>query len=204
MDEQYAVRAEEYGITRAGFFWDYKTAPVPCEEITNFAEDLRSHMVDFLNLEIFYAALPASITNESKNISRNMKQAHIQLLSPPEERHQTVDILNKHMRKFHKDYHEDGCWIVLVTGDFSFYETINMLKYDEQFTSFRLVYNDKDNTLLTPQETFSMKKLAPNSVPLSYFLDLLPETHHAFLEYQNNPNNKQDNISKPSTSQAAP
>ena len=187
MNEQYVERAEESRITTAGFFWDYETAPVRNEHIVNFAEDIRSHMIGF-NHETFYAAASPSFTNNHQ-ISRNMKHAHIRLLSSPEERHQTNDIIKKEIWKFHKDHHKDGCWIVLVTGDFSFYETINMLKYDEQFDNLTLVYNDKDNTLLTSQNMFSMKKLAPKSVPLSYFLKLLPRSH-VFVEQQKNPDDE--------------
>ena len=106
-----------------------------------------------------------------------------------------MQTIQKQMRDFYDDHHEDGSWMVLIAGSYEFYSTIDHYQHNRGFRDLVLVYNLVQDSAkeLSEEERRQIQRLAehaPKKTPIRYFLDLITSRaeadEEAFVSLQQN------------------
>ena len=153
--------------TPMGIFWDFENIQV--KNIEEFAEIVRCHMKKF-HRKHFYAAAKLGVIKQNRNIEKKMKNAVIKLCCAPNGKDEADNMIKNEMQEF---YNQRGksCWMVLITGDYGFYETIIRYKHTYDFENIVLIFDDRQDST---EAGSRMTNNAPYKIPVSYFLRQLP------------------------------
>ena len=176
MQENHVKRATTLNA-QAGIFWHYESTTVPIEQIEDFANKVKSHLINFESKTFTAVATADCINNNNPELTERMRHANIYLMTANDDE-DAVQTIQKQMRDFYDDHHEDGSWMVLITGSYKFYNTIDHYQHNRNFRDLVLVYNQVQDIAreLSEEEQRQIQRLAehaPKKTPLRYFLDLI-------------------------------
>ena len=175
-DEQH-IRRATHEKARVGIFWHLQSAPIPLQHIEDFASVLKNHLKNFQSKDFTAVATSAYTNDLDPVLKERMHNANIYLIDKNDEK-QVIETIQDKMSDFYDKHHEDGCWIVLITGSYEFYRIIDHYKHQKGFYDLVLVHNSLQsvNQHLSKAETDQIRLVedAPKKSPLSYFLGLIP------------------------------
>ena len=166
--QEYMIKAP-IKDTPLGIFWDVENIPV--ENIEEFAEIVRCLMTEF-HRKLFYAAATTEFIQQNREMDRKMKNVVIKLCCAPKGKDEADNMIKNEMQEFYNQ-HGKSCWMVLITGDYGFYETIIRYKHTYNFENIVLIFDDRQASTVAGRR---MTNHAPFKIPVSYFLRQLPVT----------------------------
>jgi len=151
--------------TPIAFFWDFENASVPENYIEEFIEVVRGHMEGFSEKH-FYA--PASVGYINKHVTSvaKLNRCCVDICYMEAGKDKADNKIKDKVNEFFVEYRHDG-WIVIITGDTGFYDTIIRYKRKYSYQNLVLIYDDRQESSKVKQ----MAKHAPRKIPLTHFLN---------------------------------
>ena len=156
--------------TPIAYFWDVQNISVSENDVEEFLESVRNHMLDFREVHFYAPASVGFINKNTKSVAK-MNRACVDVCYMEAGKDKADHKIKNKIDEFFFQYFHDG-WIVIITGDSGFYEMI--IRYKRKFNNNNLVliYDDRQKSPKIQQ----MADHAPRKIPISHFLRLLPKT----------------------------